>query len=484
MNKTQKIILISSLAFIFILVYSPHMDYRFPYHIDEWHHITQSIRLEQGNHSGGIVGTEIGFHYFLSFLNKFTNLVLIYKFLPAFWAVLSALTIFFVVYKKTDKFYLAILTVLFFASIKSNVNTMGFWFFTPLTFCVPLIFLYFYFFTEGLKKSENKFILTSLGIMLLIIFIHAPSLLFLIPSLIIFSIFYKNKIKSNWRIFFLFLIIPLIGIIFYKQSFNLTLSEIFPHLFSELTFQKGWGVVEVTDNLSSMYPLTGYLLAISGYILLFLKKPKKYLEFLIWPLPILLNILIFKFFEVSFLVPYQRNLFYLILILPFLSAIFLYYLMEKISIKIKNSGISETEIITKLTFTIILLLTIFLSFYSYNKIPTQFELYEVIDEKDYEDLLFIKNLPGNKIMADPFFSTAVFPISRKIPIATIRFYGNREISERFFFSNNCEEKTQILKEQKVSYIVSKEQINCGWDLISSKNNFIYKYDIDNISLPE
>ena len=101
---------------------------------------------------------------FIGFFNPkaiVTNLVLFYKFLPAIWAVFSALALFFLVYKKTNDFYLGILAIIFFASIKSNLNLLGLWFFTPLTFSIPFILLYIYFFTEGIEKRDNQMIFWS-----------------------------------------------------------------------------------------------------------------------------------------------------------------------------------------------------------------------------------------------------------------------------------------------------------------------------------
>ena len=100
--KKGKIFLIALVSiFIFLLVYTPHYRYPFPRHIDEWHHIAETIKLQKGEYSGGFMGLRIGFHIILLSLLKVTNLVPIYRFLPAIWAVFSALVLFYVVYKKT-----------------------------------------------------------------------------------------------------------------------------------------------------------------------------------------------------------------------------------------------------------------------------------------------------------------------------------------------------------------------------------------------
>ncbi len=149
----------------FILIYTPRAQNPYPMHVDEWHHIDEAIHISQGNLRYGPSGLQFGFRVFLATLSVFLNLITTYRYFPAIWGVLTALVLFYVVNKKTEKiknnFLIASFAMIFFFSIKSNANITGLWFFTPLTFVIPLIFLYFYFFTEGIEKKNKKFILTS-----------------------------------------------------------------------------------------------------------------------------------------------------------------------------------------------------------------------------------------------------------------------------------------------------------------------------------
>ena len=65
-NKSQLLILAIALAGLLTLVYSSHFSNQFPIHIDEWRHITESIKLKEGNIPTGIGASEIGFHLFFS----------------------------------------------------------------------------------------------------------------------------------------------------------------------------------------------------------------------------------------------------------------------------------------------------------------------------------------------------------------------------------------------------------------------------------
>ena len=131
MSKTEKILIIFVSVLTFFLVYTPHLNYPMPLHIDEWHHIAEGLRmgnygeyfnflkLETTARSNGI---EIGFHFILFLLSGIVNLVSVYKFLPALWAVFSGLVLFYVVHKKTDEnFPVALLAMIFFASMIPSI---------------------------------------------------------------------------------------------------------------------------------------------------------------------------------------------------------------------------------------------------------------------------------------------------------------------------------------------------------------------------
>jgi len=475
MTKSKIFLIILVSIFTFLLVYIPHYDYPFPRHIDEWHHIGEAIRLERGEYSGGVSGYRIGFHVLLLLLSKVANLVLIYQFLPAIWAVITALVLFSVVYKKTDRqFFTALFAMVFFASIKSNVNITGLWFFTPLTFSIPFIFLYVYFFTEGIEKQKKKFILASLAIMFLLLFFHPISVLFAIPFLLIYSLLNFKYVKKEWKFFSTFLIIPLVGILFYKFITKIPWESLTGKLTQALQFRRGWGVLELDNSFFELYSLVGYLLAIIGLVIVFKNKEnlRKYLAYGLWPVAVLISIMIFRIADLSYLSPYQRNLYYFAISLPILSAFGLSYLFKLI-----NRGFIENrqEILKKIVLVIIFIIVIFFTFRSYTNIPKQVDLYQVIDNNDYQALLFLSTLPEKSVvMTTPRISTALYAVSQHKPVATYFFYGNRKDAERFFLSEDCEIKEQILDNYDVKYVLSKFKINCGWNLIYDKENYIYE----------
>jgi hypothetical protein len=472
MKKSRIFLLAIALIITFILVYTPHLVTPFPIHVDEWHHITEAIKLKTGDYTGGAIAYREGFHVFLAGLSYFVNLVEFWKFLPAIWAVVSGLVLFFVVYKKTENYPIALFSVLFFASIKSNVNIGGLWFFTPLTFSIPFIFLYVYFFTEGIEKRKKKFILIGLGIMLILIPIHVIGVLFAVPFLFIYLLFHRKFVFSEWKFFLLLLLIPLFGILFYSYVNHLFAFSTFSGIVSDLQFRKGWGVYEINNSPLEVYSLVGYTFAILGLAGVFLYSKKKYLAYALWPILVFLSIVYYRLFDVSYLVPYQRNIYYFALGLPFLSALGLYSLISW-----SRKGLNKINYLRmgKIILIVLVLIIFIFVFRSYYKLPEDVALYKVMDRQDYMALKFLADQPMGNVLAQAELSTAIYPVSGQEPVTTLNFYGeeNRDDVDRFFSSTDCKAKNEIIAKHSVLYVVTDEQINCSWQIIYHDRDFIY-----------
>jgi len=493
------------------LVYTPHINYPFPLHIDEWHHISEGLRM--GNYgeylnflkaeeSTRFPGLEIGFHFILFLLSGLVDLVKIYQFLPALWTALTSLILFGVTYQKTNKnFLLAVLAMIFFASIKSNVNFLGLQFFTPLTFAIPFIFLYIYFFSEGLKKEDPRKILISLGIMIFLIPIHSISVLFALPILLLYSSLNYKFVFKKLPIFLSFLLIPLIGILFYKYIIDIPWAEVLSRVIDQLQFKYGWGVLEVANSPTELYSPIAYFFALIGAgFLILAKKSKEYAIYLLWPLVMLILIIIYRVTGISYLSPYQRNLYYLAISLPFLSACGLYFTLEgfdyyigrwltqkqsvgqikKLATIIVNLHLEpwQIKLIQKTTILIISLTIIFFTFNNYYYAPPDLAIYHTIDQDDYKMLKFLATLAPGKVIATPFMSTAVYPIAHKDPVALLVFYGSVKNIENFFLFTDCQAKESIIKRLNISYIISPAPLNCNYKVLYAQNGNII-YDANN-----
>ncbi len=459
---------------IFFLVYAPHFSYPYPLHVDEWHHITEALKLGSGEYTSGSFGLEIGFHLFLYLLSKFFDLISVYKFLPAIWAVFSSLTLFYVVMKKSRNFWISFFAMIFFASIKSNVNILGLWFFTPLTFSIPFIFLYIHFFSEGLARENKKYILISFGIMFFLIFVHSISVFFSAMFLIFTAFYYRSYIFKEWKFFSLFIFIPVTGALFYKQLFNLNFSELFINIFSALQFKTGWTIFELDNSFFEIYSLIGYFLAFIGFFYLVFSKLKRvsYITYLFWPLMLLLSIFLYRVIDVSYFSPYQRNLYYFALSLPLLSAFGMNLIIEKFASN--KYYISNAKFIFN-RFLSFLLIVLFLlsSFVSYYELPSGLKIYHLIEDSDLEALDYLSELKHTKVMAPKDVSNALYALTGHEPVGALYFYGNGEAVD-LFFSSECDVKEDILEEQEVEYVFSREPIDCGWELVFNNRRYVYK----------
>ncbi len=313
--------------------------------------------------------------------------------------------------------------------------------------------------------------------MAFLLFFHPISVLFAIPLLLIYSLIKFKYIKKEWKIFSLFLIIPIIGLLFYKFITKVAWESLARNLVQALQFKRGWGVLEIDNSFFELYSLIGYILAIIGLVFILRNKKniEKYLVYGLWLITVLILIMIYRKTGVSYLSPYQRNLYYFAISLPILSALGLDYLF-KLMKKSINMEFNERarEVLKKTFLVIIFMIVIFLTFKSYWEIPKQIDLYQIIDNDDYQALLFLSTLPKSTVMAIPRTSTALYAISQHKPVGTYFFYGNRLDCEEFFLFYDCEARQYILNKYEVKYVLSESRIDCGWDLIYDKKDYIYK----------
>lgn len=480
-SKKEKLLILLVLAGIFFFVYSIHFVNEFPNYLDEWFHMSKAISLLNLEYVVDWRSLEIGFHIFLAFLGIFTNLPKIYQFLPAIWAAVSALTLYYIARKKNDylndSFLIAIFAMIFFGSIKSNVNISGLWFFTPLSFSIPFIFLYIYFFTEGIEKQNKKMIFYSFIIIILLLFTHALSFLFAFPFLFVYSILNYKFVLKNWKFFSSFILIALIGIIFFFLVMNISIKELVPILLKAMTFKYGWGVNERNNSPLELYSLIGYVFAFFGILSIILmskEERKKYIAYILLPFFVLISILIFKLTRVSYISPYQRNLYYLVISLPFLSALGLSFLKSKLDIFLnKNVSINFKKIL----YSVLLILIIFFCFNNYFNIPEGTTLYKLIETHDYDSINFLKNLPKHSvIMSDAELSMAIYPVSGQTVI-TMRYFPDavktKDVND-FFSDSSCDYKNNILKKYNATYVLSRNEINCNWKILYNKTNYVYE----------
>jgi O-antigen ligase len=468
-----------ALFWVFYIVFVPHIYYSYPFHIDEWRHISQSRSLGDGTISKDLGLFEFGFDTFLLFLSKIGfDLVLQYKYLPGIFSVLSAFLLFVLVYSYFKRYYIALFSIMFFSLLKSNVNILGLWFLTPLTFSFPFLFAFFIFllrFDEKKDKASFHYLLFSLFV-LFIAYPIAGVFGFLIGLL--YAILHREAFLKYKKECFWFLVIPLIFFVVYLFAITRgSLISTFGLLFQRIIFEHGYGVIEINFSLINLIGVTQVVLALVS--LPFIIKKKKWF-FMLWSGVCLFLLLFFSLFDFSILISYQRVLYFLMIGVVPLSSAGLYYIFKLLHVFLKK--LLYAFRIKKIVISIIFIIAFFLLFYFLLQnqfvLDSSVQLYGVIDDFDYEALVFLDSLPKQRIITLPQIGVALYPISGHKPVATLYFENKekRELLEKFFQSS-CEEMENVLEQESVSLVLSDKVINCGFkELYHNNKNYVYLYE--------
>ena len=460
--------------------YVEYEKYPFPLHNDEWAHLAIAISMieEKKTDFNPYLAVkeqdrELGFHYVLAawFMSPGINPVLFYQYLAPIFLAINALFLFFLVYTLTKNYWMGLFSMLFFASIKSNLNILGNWFFLPLTFSLFLIFLYLYFFVKAIGKKKVGIV--SLGAAILFFLIGILIYPFAAVLMALLSIIYiitrVDFIKKNWKYLVAFGVAALIIVVFVVKLYfwTGTFGDTLARFLKELVFKQGWTVLEYTYSLLRFYGIIPLILAVLGVVYISLKKEKKKnLLFIIWPAALLVNLILFAFFKFSLLFPYQRNFFYLLIGLAPLSAMGLYWLSELL-VNVSKKYIFKKKIYSYIPAILLVIIVLFITFNTYYKIePQKFSLHRVITQPEYEALLWLRGTyePYNKVLAKPFFSTTVYPVSRNrvLGVMPSTLEGGPYARIYDFFNGGCDFKQKIVTEEGADFVISTGEIRCDF----------------------
>lgn len=472
--RLEKPLLIASLVFIGLLVYSPHFGYPYPLHVDEWKHISFTLMLKNGELRENDL--EMGFKLFLLPFSYVSDIVLIYRYFPVIFAVLSALILFYFM-RRDFGLNEALLSIVFFASLKTNINILGTQLFVPLTFSIPFIYAYMFLLHEGLERGREDLLKYSMAIMVLVLFVHPISVTFALP-VIALHLLAKRESVMRHRGFFMRLLpilmaaFAVLGLFLFSQL-NRLISE--GHigsinLMNFVFFRGDVNVFEYHYFLPALYGILPIAAALIGANKVL--KERKYL-FLLWPLAAVFSLWLFINLRVSLLASYQRMVYYTMLGLVPLSSI---GLVEVIG-RVRGYG-ARFRLDARLVnaFIALTLLTTFASAFSgYFEQPSGLDLRKAIGVEEYHALRHLRNFPRGTVITDKWTSSAVYPVSGHSIVADPFFFGTsdgRADLERFF-SSGCPIKNEIIKKYGASYVLSKERIDCAWREVYNNRAYVY-----------
>ncbi len=496
MKKTKIFLLILSLAIIAFLVYSPHLIYKLPYHLDEWDHIGRSIRIQEQGVSYFFNNTpiEVGFDIILLILSIILSIVRIdivnfYQFLPAINAIAIGLILFFYMKKKFNNYWLALSTLPFLAFLTSNVNILGIWFYVPIIATIPFIYLSLFNLESAVKSNSKTSLYLSALFLFIIAFIHQSSFLLLFVISLIYLLFNYKFVISNKKLFYPFaiLIIPAI-IMFFFLTNNLSNVSSF---FSSFV----WGPItpQIDYNPFTFYGILASIFLLIGFITAFRKK--ELLSFRIYSIFSLASILLFPLINFSLFSAYQRHIYHFMIASIPLSGLGLYMSLKFIYNKL--STISE-----KIRIVIIVVITILLlsgMSYDYFSLHPNAKLYHIIEPEEIPALQSLSQYPSGTVLTPIDMGIAVRPITKNHDEALNFFGWEKTKALEKFYSSNCDSKEEFLynnyftrafdinepeinpavikQTEKIDYILSESMLNCQFFKNLKKEGFLSSYSV-------
>jgi hypothetical protein len=471
-----------------------NLNYPYPIHADEWNHLARTIYLmEFGEFSEfGFMSTnpyseegyesknyQFGYHnaLFIFFSIFPLDPVLTYQYLPALFFVINSIFLFLFVRRFLGNDYVALLSIIFFLAIPSNINMLGNWFATPLTFSLFMVYLFFILFDKFMKEKEKKYLIYSLIVYSLIVITYLLAAM-LIAVILFFYLFYELKIhrKMNPKILVSLLLLLFLFVVL---------------CFKFIIFKTTWTTFKYDYSLIFFYGLFPTLLALFGFWVAL--KEKKNSILLIWPILCLVNLGLYAKFNFGFFIPYERTLYYFLVGLAPLAGLGCYSLLklfyEKVGgyIKIKNIAF----LLTLILFFVIMCL-VFEGYYSMETRPL--DLFHILGEPEYNALKFLEgNYEGKTyVFADSFVSIGVFPISKSY-IASMETANLGYKKDNFNFIEfllfDCEEKLEHLKEfnegrtvnldETQDFVLSGEKIDCEFlKEVYGEGTYLYEIEVD------
>lgn len=454
--------------------------YPFPLHGDEWTHLAQGIYIIEERTLPKVnpyVGwkhhdLEPGFNVLIAQFFILTGLdpLFNYQFLPMIFMIIYTLIIYVFVSRVSNNKYIGLLSIPFFFALKNNINILGVWFFVPLTLGIFFIFSYLYLFIS------KQYVLSMIIFLTSIFTYPLAGVIILITTICYMVVEHAMHIKQRkWHYIkqmkWHYLIIICIIIAFVFLAANV------PWLHEKIIFREGWTKgFEKIYTIFEIYGIIGTIFAIIGAFIALHKRYNKVL--LILPAIFLLNVVFFMIFKFTYLIPYQRSVFYLILSLVPLSAIALFHFLYIVWQSTKSRKLAIV-----LISTIIIAVLVF-PFHDYYTIKdVRFKIYHFVTQNDYDALKWIEQNYGikDRIIVPWDASFGVYPISRikvlAMPESNLQV-GNINEIVAFYRSNDCRFKQNFSYDLsdtvKLHVIYSRQKIECPKFMeVYSSNGYVY-----------
>ncbi len=427
-NKREYAFLSTILLVAILFSFYPHLNYPYPLHRDEWDRITLAnavIHEKSTVFPDPFLGErvfdshlEIGFILLLAEIKLTSGLSWesIFRYFPVLISALITLSVYILARRLGYGLHAA-----FFASlIPTSVRLLGPAFFVPvslaLTFLPLSIYLLLFY-----KSAKGRAVFSIFLCFLL--YEHPPTGVALLLISAIYIIKEKEPKIIPWILAAVILSIPQFLPFIESKGEEVLIFKTFVHF----------------SDLFTEYGLLPSLLFVVGSFLL-LKKNERDVIFVYSAAVLLILNFLYRRLEWTFLIMPERNYLYLMLLMSLPAGFAL--------AKVKNPGLS----------VLLILATFILAFQ--NLISTPF--YHIIDEREYDDFLWIKENLEGRALIDPWKAIAFTALAEKPVYSTISLGPNPKAEERNraiarFFENACND-TEFLRKNNISIVYS--YVNC------------------------
>jgi hypothetical protein len=455
-----------------LLVYIPHYSYDYPMHVDEWRIARDSLKtveyksLAAPEASGDFkdyTETEPGVYLITAMLYSFAGLSweTTFKFLAAFNMMISAFLIFVFARALTKNSWTGVFAMIFFASIKSNVNILGPWFYVGLMINVPLVFLCFHSLNQAVRSDSLKLIVTSIILFLgvAVIYPYAAAYVGIVAVLYLifnFRFLLKHKIVSILAIASPILLFMITFSTLKKGTFAQTLAG----MWARANFPVVYASFEPKYDMIMFFGAAAFFLAVIGIII----AVKKYKLVAIWPIFLAAFFLYnqdIRWDYGSFLIPYLRLFVMYLISLPVPAAIGLTFVCSLV-LKLKLQKPIQIAILLALCISVF-----GYTFSNYADIPSHIAIYHIIEKPDIQ---LIRQLD------------APFIITYKINDRPIKLVTNQTYSyfiKQDGLESDCPGLMDFVFSKKYPYLLADAKFDCGsWFELQKENNGRYLYRIN------
>jgi hypothetical protein len=330
-NKLKIFLVLLVLSTNLFLIYFPRMDYPYPLHFDEWtrlEEISGENYIQKSIDLSNLDNTRLGFNLFLLMISKVINPVKLFFILPLVWLVVSSLSLFFLIRYLTKNYWISLLSMAFFATLKSNTNILGTWFFLPLTFLIPFCYLTLWLIDRGFETKKTLFFVLALVSNGFVTITHGSigALLFIILSIYLLTRF--NEFKENKLGVAIFLLTPIVALMIFLLLFHSQIEKLISSFIIGRHFRVGGDPRRFTVPfmIYTVYGISALVLGVIGAFYAFKHKEQRVL--VIWIIVALIPVLFFYLTGRVGIIRFQRAFYYLMVGLVPLSAIGLYKIID------------------------------------------------------------------------------------------------------------------------------------------------------------